>query len=162
MFTNPGDKQIGQILTQCKTIAIVGLSDKPHRDSYMVAKYMMENGYKIIPVNPRAKAVLNQKAYASLAEVPERIDIVNVFRRSDQVLPVVEEALTKNPGAIWLQLGIENEEGARLAAAQGIAMIMDRCIKVEHQRLMNDHKRSTGRNGHAFSTGGTGNTGQYG
>ncbi|WP_027363269.1 CoA-binding protein [Desulfotruncus alcoholivorax] len=136
MFTNPGDDQIRQILMQSKTIAIVGLSDKPHRDSYMVAQYMIDNGYKIIPVNPRAKEVLNQKAYTSLLEVPGKIDIVNVFRRSDLVLPVVEEALTKKPGTIWLQLGIENEECAKLAALQGIAMIMDKCIKVEHQRLI--------------------------
>jgi len=136
MFTNPGDDRIKQILRQSKTIAIVGLSDKPHRDSYMVAKYMMEHGYKIIPVNPRAREVLGQKAYASLLEVPGKIDIVNVFRRSEQVLPVVEEALLKQPGAIWLQLGIQNEEGAQLAVAHGIAMIMDKCIKVEHQRLM--------------------------
>jgi len=140
MFTNPGDDQIRQILRQSKTIAIVGLSDKPSRDSYMVAKYMVGQGYQVIPVNPRAKEVLNQKAYASLLDVPEKIDIINVFRRSDQVFPIVEEALTKKPGAIWLQLGIENEEGAGLAAMQGIAMIMNKCIKVEHQRLMNDHK----------------------
>ena len=140
MFTNPGDDQIRQILRQSKTIAIVGLSDKPSRDSYMVAKYIVEQGYQVIPVNPRAKEVLNQKAYASLLDVPEKIDIINVFRRSDQVLPIIEEALTKKPGAIWLQLGIENEEGADLAAMQGIAMIMNKCIKIEHQRLMNDHK----------------------
>jgi hypothetical protein len=135
MYVHPDDSKIKQILEQGRTIAVVGLSDKVHRDSYRVARYMQEKGYRIIPVNPRAKTILNETAYTNILAVTEKIDIVNIFRRSDQVLPIVEDALKINPGAIWLQLGIVNYEAARLCGEAGVDFIMDKCIKVEHARL---------------------------
>lgn len=135
-YRNPGDDTIQMLLQKCKTIAVVGLSDKPHRDSYQVAAYLQQNGYRIIPVNPRAKNVLGEIAYESLLSIPEKIDIVNIFRKSEQVPPVVQEALQLKPKAIWLQLGIAHEKAAQLGEAAGITVIMDKCIKIEHHRLL--------------------------
>ncbi|MBF7081902.1 CoA-binding protein [Desulfallas sp. Bu1-1] len=136
MYMNPDDETIRRLLQKSKTIAVVGLSDKPHRDSYRVAGYMQQNGYRIMPVNPRAKTVLGEKAYQNLLDIAEKVDIVNIFRRSEQVLPVVEEALQLKPRAIWLQLGIINEKAAELAHSAGVTFVMDKCIKVEHARLL--------------------------
>lgn len=133
---NPVDDEMRLLLQKVKTIAVVGLSDKPHRDSYQVSEYMQQNGYRIIPVNPRAKTVLGETAYASLQAIPEKVDLVNIFRNSDHVPPLVQEALPLQPLAIWLQLGIAHEQAARLGQAAGITVIMDRCIKIEHQRLL--------------------------
>ena len=135
MYMHPGDGSLRQILQPGRTIAVVGLSDKIHRDSYQVALYMQEQGYRIIPVNPRAKEVLGEASYPDLLSIPVRVDIVNVFRRSEQVPPVMEEALRTAPGAIWLQLGIVNDKAAETACRAGIAFVMDKCIKVEHARL---------------------------
>ena len=131
------EQEIIELLQTAKTIAVVGLSDKPHRDSYRVAAYLKENGYRIIPVNPRlrGKEVLGETAYSSLTEIPLPIDIVNIFRRSEDVPPVVVEAVPLKPQGIWMQLGITNEEAARVARAAGIKVVMDRCIMVEHRRL---------------------------
>jgi len=126
MFQNPGDEVIKK----------VGISDKKERDSYRVSQYMQENGYRIIPVNPKLNEVLEEKAYPDLSSIPEQVDIVNIFRRSEEVPGVVKEALSLNPAAIWLQLGVISEEAAVLAQAQGIQVIMDRCIKIEHCRLV--------------------------
>ncbi|MBM7855257.1 putative CoA-binding protein [Desulfohalotomaculum tongense] len=136
MFQNPTDEQIKELLKDARTIAVVGLSDKPERDSHMVAKYLQEQGYKIIPVNPKYNSILGEKAYNKVSEIPEPVDIVNVFRRSIDTPPVVEDAVTKNPRAIWLQLGIKNDDAARIAQNNSITMIMDRCIKIEHARLL--------------------------
>ncbi|MEW5898028.1 MAG: CoA-binding protein [Bacillota bacterium] len=136
MFQNPGDQEIKDLLTRSKTIAVVGLSDKPERDSYRVAQYMQEKGYRIIPVNPRVKEVLGEKAYPDLAAVPGPVDIVNVFRRSEEAPGVVKEALALKPAAVWLQLGVISEEAAALARDQGVPLVMDRCIKIEHGRLL--------------------------
>ncbi len=136
MFQNPDDEKMKELLTKGKTIAVVGLSDKPERDSYRVARYLQEKGYRIIPVNPRLGEVLGEKAYPDLASIPEPVDIVNVFRRSEEVPGVVKDALLKKPAAIWLQLGVINEEAASLAQSQGVQVIMDRCIKIEHSRLL--------------------------
>lgn len=130
------DQQIKEILQQSHTIAVVGLSDKSHRDSYRVAQYMQDKGYRIIPVNPRLKTVLGETAYPDLSAIPDKVDIVNIFRRSEQVLPVVEEALKIKPTAVWLQLGIVNNEAAEKCMDAGVAIIMDKCIKVEHARLL--------------------------
>lgn len=138
MYNNPGDEIIRQLLKRSKTIAVVGLSDKTHRDSYRVARYMQEQGYRVIPVNPRLKTVLGENSYPDLISIPCKVDIVNVFRRSDQVLPVVQEALQLNPDAVWLQLGIINEEAAAMAENRGVTMVMDKCIKVEHARLQGE------------------------
>jgi len=136
MFQNPGDQEIKDLLAKSKTIAVVGLSDKPERDSYRVAQYMQEKGYRIIPVNPRVKEVLGEKAYPDLAAVPVQVDIVDVFRRSEEAAGVVKEALALKPAAVWLQLGVISEEAAALAGDRGVPLVMDRCLKIEHARLL--------------------------
>lgn len=136
MYNNPSDEKIKDLLTQCKTIAVVGLSDKPHRDSYKVAQYLQEHGYRIIPVHPRVKEVLGEKVYKSLSEIPEKVDLVNVFRKSEETPPVAQESITLKPKAVWLQLGIVNDEAAKIAAEAGLEFVQDRCIKVEHARLL--------------------------
>ena len=131
-FENPSRDEIRSILEGTKTIAVVGLSDKPDRTSYMVSAAMQDRGYRIIPVNPNGDdMILGEKRYASLLEVPEPIDIVNVFRRSEHCLPVAEEAVKAGAKVLWLQQGIVNEEAAGIAEAAGLKVIMDRCIKVE-------------------------------
>lgn len=135
MYINPSNEIIKKTLEQSRVIAVVGLSDKTHRDSYQVARYMQEKGYRIIPVNPRAKSVLGETAYSTLLEIPERIDIVNVFRRSEQVIPIIEDALKMLPRCVWLQLGIINDQAAKLCHDAGIEFIMDKCIKVEYAKL---------------------------
>jgi predicted CoA-binding protein len=135
-FENPSREEIKQILEQTRTIAVVGLSDKPDRISYMVSEAMQNKGYRIIPVNPNSEHILGEKCYASLDEVPEKIDIVNVFRRSEHIMPVAEEAIRVNAKVLWLQQGIYNEEAATLAAEHGMSVIMDRCIKVEDSILL--------------------------
>jgi predicted CoA-binding protein len=137
MFTNPTDEQRAQLLKEAKTIAVVGLSDKPERTSYMIAEALQHAGYRIIPVNPMLKGpVLGEKPYMSLTEIKEPIDIVNVFRRSETVLPVAEEAVKIGARSIWMQLGVVNEEAAELASEHGLTVIMDRCIKVDHAILL--------------------------
>ncbi|GAB6180271.1 CoA-binding protein [Desulfotomaculum defluvii] len=138
MYNNPSDEKIKELLASCKTIAVVGLSDKPHRDSYKVAQYMQQHGYRIIPVHPRIKEVLGEKAYKTLADIPDQVDIVNVFRKSEETPQVVEEAIPIKPKTIWLQLGISNDEAAKLATDVGIEFIQNMCIKVEHARLFVD------------------------
>lgn len=136
MYCLPTDENIHQLLQQARTIAVVGLSDKTHRDSYRVAKYMQDHGYRIIPVNPRLKTILGEISYPDLLSIPEPVDIINVFRRSELVPPVVRDAMHLNPKAIWLQLGIINEEAADIADSTAVSIIMDKCIKVEHARLL--------------------------
>lgn len=117
-----------------KTIAVVGLSSNCARASNEVANYMQHCGFKIIPINPAEQEILGEKCYSDLLSVPEdiKIDVVDIFRRSDQVLPIVEQAITKKPAAIWMQLGVINEEAKDLAEKAGIEVIMDRCIKIDH------------------------------
>lgn len=134
MMQLPPLQQIQAILCNNTTIAVIGLSPKPARPSHQVTKYMLSAGYKIIPVNPGHDEILGQVCYPDVLSVPQNIDIVNVFRRSDQVLPVVQDAITKKAKVIWMQEGIVNEEAARLAEQHGISVIMDRCIKVDHQQ----------------------------
>ncbi|OAT85444.1 CoA-binding protein [Desulfotomaculum copahuensis] len=137
MFNNPEDKALKSLLSTARTIAVVGLSDKPQRDSHRVAKYLQEQGYRIIPVNPVLKEVLGEAAYPDLASVPVPVDIVNIFRRSEEVPGVVDAALANTPPeAIWMQLGVVNEEAAKAAVSRGVTVVMDRCIKVEHGRLL--------------------------
>ncbi|MDF2926847.1 MAG: CoA-binding protein [Paenibacillaceae bacterium] len=131
-FANPDRDEIRKILEQTRTIAVVGLSDSPDRTSHMVAAAMKDRGYRIIPVNPMGgDTILGEKRYSSLSEVPEPIDIVNVFRRSEFCGPVAEEAVSVGAKVLWLQQGIINEEAAETAEAGGLKVIMDRCIKVE-------------------------------
>ena len=131
-FENPSRETIKQLLEQAGNIAVVGLSDNPERTSHQVAKAMQERGYRIIPVNPNCKdqTILGEKCYASLSDIPEPVDIVNVFRRSDQVAPIARDAVDIGAKVLWLQQGIVNEEAAEIAAKAGLAVIMDLCIKV--------------------------------
>lgn len=126
-----------EILRDAKVIAVVGLSDKQHRVSHRVAAYLQKQGYRIVPVHPRlvGKQVLGETCYAELHSVPERIDIVDIFRRSDLVGPVVDEAIAVGAGAVWMQEGIVNEEAASLAETAGLDVVMDRCTMADHRRL---------------------------
>jgi uncharacterized protein len=136
------DAYIRGILNTVKTIAMVGLSPKDNRPSYFAFKYLLERGYHMIPVNPgqAGKEILGQKVYARLADIPEPIDMVDIFRASNYALPVVQEALTLNPKprVIWMQLGIRNDEAAALAEANGMKVVMNRCPKIEYGRLSSE------------------------
>jgi uncharacterized protein len=125
---------IFEILTKFKTIAVVGLSSNPARPSYGVTEYMQSSGYQIIPVNPNETDVLGEPSYASLDEVPQKIEIVDVFRRPEDVPPVVDAAIKIGAKVIWMQQGITNEPAAEKARAAGITVVMDACILVEHKR----------------------------
>ena len=129
--------QIKSILRGSKTIAVVGLSDKPERDSYRVAKYLKEKGYEILPVNPAIEHWEGIRSYKSLLEIPadKKVDIVDIFRKSDAVLPIVQEALKIHPSTVWMQEGVVNDEAARLAKKNSLLVVMDRCMMKEHARL---------------------------
>jgi uncharacterized protein len=126
---------IDEILRTYRTIAVVGLSHKRFRPSYGVSEYMKSAGYRIIPVNPNEREVLGEKAYASLEDVPEDVEIVNIFRRSEFVPEVVEAAIRKGARAIWMQEGVVHEAAAQRARAAGLDVVMDRCILKEHRRI---------------------------
>jgi predicted CoA-binding protein len=125
--------EIGKLLQTAKTIAVVGLSDSPLRPSHGVSAYMQSNGYRIIPVNPSINGALGEKAVASLSEIKEKIDIVDIFRRSEFVPEVVDEAIRLKVAAIWMQEGVEHEAAAEKARKAGIVVVMDRCILKEHR-----------------------------
>jgi predicted CoA-binding protein len=127
---------IHHILRNYRSVAVVGLSPKPHRDSYGVARYMQKQGWRIIPVNPNAAEILGQKAYPNLREAArhERIELVNVFRNSDDVPPIAAEAIAIGAQALWLQLGIENTAAASAAQAAGLRVVQNKCLMVEHAR----------------------------
>ena len=124
---------IGDLLKKAKTIAVVGLSNKPLRPSHGVSLYMQQQGYRIIPVNPNIQTVLGEKAYPSLKDVPDKIDIVNVFRRSEFVPEIVEQAIALKVPAVWMQEEIVHEPAAKKARQAGILVVMDRCILKEHR-----------------------------
>lgn len=124
-----------RILMQNRTIAVVGLSANWHRPSYFAAKYMLEHGYTVIPVNPAYREVLGQKCYASLREVPQPVDIVDCFRRAEDIPAIADEAIAVGAKVLWLQLGVINREAVRKAEAAGLDVVMDRCVKIEHARL---------------------------
>jgi len=134
---NPPAEELRDLLTGKKTIAIVGLSDKPERDSNMVAVYLMKHGYKVIPVNPVKEEILGLKSYPDLKSIPEKVDIVDIFRKMDAVPGTVDEALKINPETIWLQLGLAHKVSAEKARAKGINFVQAKCIKVEHDKLFN-------------------------
>ncbi len=125
---------IRQILSSCRTVAVVGLSPKPHRDSFEVAHYMQAQGWRIIPINPNATEILGEKAYPSLLEAAqhERIELVNVFRNSADVPPVAADAIAIGAQALWLQLGIENAPACAAAQAAGLQVVQNKCLMVEH------------------------------
>jgi uncharacterized protein len=126
---------IEQILKTCRTIAVVGLSDRPDRPSYGVAQYMQSKGYRVIPVNPNAAEILGEKSYASLLDIPHEVDIVNVFRRTEDVLPIAQQAVQIKAKCLWQQIGIANEEADVLAKDNGLFSVMDLCLKIEHRLL---------------------------
>src|SRR5882757_6917484 len=129
-----GADVILELLKKVKTIAVVGLSSNPMRSSFGVTEYMQGEGYRIIPVNPNEREVLGEKSYAQLEDVPEKIEIVNIFRRAEEVAPVVESAIRIGAKMVWMQSGIENEKAAEKARAAGLVVIEDACILVEHRR----------------------------
>lgn len=138
---NERDEEKKRLLETARVIAVVGLSPDTTKASNIVAKYLMAHGYRVIPVNPEYTEVLGERSYPSLSDVPEKIDIVDVFRKAGDALPVVEEAVTLAPKAIWLQLGIVNDEAARIARDREITFFMDLCIKQEHARLIGKEKK---------------------
>ena len=128
---------IRQSLANCKTIAVVGLSPKPHRDSFRVAKYMQDNGFRIVPINPNAPEVLGEKSYVSLIEAAqhERIDMVNCFRNSEDIPPIAAEAIAIGAKSLWLQIGVVNDAAAKQATDAGLIVVQDLCLMVEHRQL---------------------------
>jgi len=123
------------LFSKARTIAMVGLSPDPEKASNIVANYLIANNYQVIPVNPGRQEILGRRSYPSLRDIPDRVDIVDIFMRSEKVLPVVIEAITLKPKAIWLQLGILDNEARDLAESNNIPFFMDQCIKLEHARL---------------------------
>lgn len=138
MDENPIDEQIRQLLASNARLAVVGLSPKPHRDSHQVSAYMQQQGYAITPVYPREDEILGEPCMRSLTEAAARgpLEIVNVFRRSEDVPPIVDEAIASGAAAIWMQLGVAHREAAERARDAGLMVVQNRCIKIEHQRLM--------------------------
>ena len=130
------DDEIIEILRPPRTIAVVGISDNPERDSHSVAKYLQDQYYRVIPVNPMLQRVLNRPCYPSLSDIPERVDIVDIFRRSEAVPEIVDEAIAIGAKVVWMQLGVVNEAAAEKAEQAGLMAVMNRCIKVEHCRLL--------------------------
>jgi hypothetical protein len=128
---------IRRVLAENKVIAMVGLSADWFRPSYFAAKYMLEHGYRVVPVNPRyaGKEILGQRAYASLREIPEKVDMVDVFRRTEDVGPIAADAVAIGAKTLWQQIGVKNMEAAARAEAGGLDTVMDRCVKIEHARL---------------------------
>jgi len=124
-----------RILASSRTIAVVGLSAEWHRPSFFAAKYMQEHGYRIVPVNPRYTEILGERCHASLETIDVPIDIVDVFRRTEDVLPIAAQAIAIGAKCLWQQIGVKNVEAARLAEAAGLDAVMDRCVKIEHARL---------------------------
>ena len=124
-----------RILRECHTLAVVGLSAEWHRPSYFAAKYMQEHGYRIIPVNPKYREILGEKCYASLRDIPDKVDLVDIFRKSADVGPIAEEAIAIGAKVFWQQLGVKNEVAAARARDAGLDTVMDRCVKIEHGRL---------------------------
>ncbi len=135
---NPGGEEIRDILEKAKTVAIVGLSDNPDRDSFRVASYLREKGYRIIPVNPGKDEILGERSYPDLRSIEEHVDIVDVFRNIEAVPGIVDEAIKIKPGTIWLQLGLAHRESAEKAERAGISFIQSRCMKIEHRNLIGE------------------------
>jgi uncharacterized protein len=129
------DATLRRLLTQTRSIAVVGLSDKPDRASFGVAQYLKRSGYRIVPVNPLLSSVLDEPCFADLLSIPFPVDMVNVFRRPEEVPALVDQAIAIGARALWLQLGVIHEEAAHKACAHGLDVVMDRCLKIEHARL---------------------------
>jgi len=130
-------RTLRRILAENRVIAVVGLSNDWYRPSFFAAKYMQEHGYRVIPVNPRyaGKQVLGERCYANLREIPEKVDLVDVFRRTEDVPPIADEAIAIGAKVLWQQLGVKNEQAAAKARAAGLETVLDHCVKIEHGRL---------------------------
>ncbi len=124
-----------RILAGNHVIAVVGLSADWFRPSYFAAKYMQEHGYRVVPVNPRYEEILGEKCYKSLRDIPHQVDMVDCFRKTDDIMPIARDAIAIGAKVLWQQLGVKNEEAARLAEEAGLDAVMDRCVKIEHARL---------------------------
>lgn len=129
------DTELKRLFETVRTIAVVGCSPRPERPGHYVAKYLKDLGYRIIPVNPGQTEILGEKCYASLRDIPEPVDMVDCFRRAEDIPPVVEDAIAIGAKFVWMQLGIVNEEAAQRAIAAGIGVVMDRCPKIDYPRL---------------------------
>jgi predicted CoA-binding protein len=137
MHENPGAEEIRALLAGSRTVAVVGLSDRPYRTSHSIARALKDFGFRIFPVNPNLRGpVLGEKPYASLEEVPEAVDIVDEFRRSEKVMAVAKDAVEAGAKALWMQSGVINEEAAAYARENGLAVVMDRCIMVDYASLV--------------------------
>ena len=130
------DEKLKEILQACKTIAVVGFSSNPTKAAHIIPKHMQSVGYNVIPINPFSDHILGKKAYNSIEEVDTKIDILNIFRPSAEVIEVVQNSLNNKPKYIWMQLGIENTEAAKIASDNGIDVVMNKCIGAEYDRLM--------------------------
>ena len=135
MSDNTDINTLRRILRQTKTIAVVGLSANWYRPSYFAAKYLQEHGYRVIPVNPVYEEVLGEKCYPSLKDIPEKIDMVDCFRKSEDIEPIAKEAIDIGASVLWMQIGVMNEKAAAKARAAGLDVVQDRCVKIEHGRL---------------------------
>ncbi len=124
-----------RILRESRVIAVVGLSADWFRPSFFAAKYMQEHGYRVIPVNPKYPQILGERCYKSLRDIPEKVDLVDIFRKTQDVMPIAEEAIAIRAKVLWQQLGVKNEAAAAKARAAGLEAVMDRCVKIEHGRL---------------------------
>lgn len=144
MHTNPPDADLKALLTQATTIAIVGASSNPERSSHGIMRRLQSLGYRVIPVNPGEQEVLGEHAYRTLAEIPEPVDIVDVFRRGEETPPIADDAVRIGAKALWLQSGISSEEAAARAKAGGLLVVMDACIAVEHSMLRVPAKQRAG------------------
>jgi uncharacterized protein len=132
---NECQEEIATILKKTRTIAVVGISDKENRDSHKVAKYLKQNGYRMIPVNPKCQEVLGETCYSTLREVPEHIDVVDIFRNLEAIPEIVDEAIAIGADCVWMQLGLTHHEAAEKARSAGLQVVMNHCMKIEHAKL---------------------------
>ena len=139
---NPPAEEVRAILEKYKTVAIVGLSPKAERDSYKVAKYLKEQGYGIVPVNPGQKQILGEKSYPNLKAIPFPVDIVDIFRRPEAIPPIVDDAVDIGARVVWMQLGIAHNQAAEKARKAGLQVVMNKCIKIEHMNM--DKQKASG------------------
>jgi predicted CoA-binding protein len=134
-FQNPPDETIKVVLATPQTVAVVGCSPNPERDSHRIAKLLKARGHRVIPVNPGHRAILGETCYASLRDIPEQVDMVDIFRRSEHVSPLVDEAIEVGARIVWMQLGVVDERAAAKAQSAGLTVVMDRCPAIEYRRL---------------------------
>jgi predicted CoA-binding protein len=144
-MSNASNEEIDRILTKAKTIAVVGLSARPNRDSHMVASYLQAHGYRIVPVNPTVAEVLGERSYPDLPSVPSgiTIDVVDIFRKPEFIPKIVDAAIARGAGTVWMQLGLAHNAAAEKARAAGLTVVMDRCMKIEHARWSAHQPRQT-------------------